>query len=285
MENETLLVLPRDIKFKISKNYPKYWFNGSAIKTIHANTLTSSIPFGERFFVSCVLPHIKKLKNRTQKRNALNFAKQEINHSKEHYRFYLKLVKPHYPKLKVKNYLYQKIFAVIAVLVGSKIRLAMVAAMEHFTAVSGDLYLRHPELLEGLDDNIKMLWQWHFIEEIEHKAVAFDIFHDSGGNYIQRVIGFFLSAFFLSMGFASYYFHMVCYDKLYKSKQFYIDTYQFFWGKHGLIKRLVIPYLRYLLPRFHPNQYSHFEQLTQLSNELMEIDRQLKEKYKAVEIS
>jgi len=134
-------------------------------------------------------------------------------------------------------------------------------------------------LLAGLDDNIKLLWQWHFMEEIEHRAIAFDIFQHCGGNYIQRSIGYFLAAFFLLIGFSSYFLHMICYDKLYLSKSFYREAYQFFFGKIGILRVLFIGYLRYLLPRFHPNQNTYFHSFAARTSLLQLIDKQLKDKY------
>ncbi|MBS0289307.1 MAG: metal-dependent hydrolase [Proteobacteria bacterium] len=243
-----------EVSFKTAKISSRYWFNHSAVQTLHANALTTSIPYGERFFVSCVFASLKRLKNKTLKKKAIHFARQEIRHSKEHFRLYIKAVKPFYPKLKVKNYFYQNLFALVALVVGHKIRLAMVAAMEHFTAKAGEFYLSHPEFFQGVDATITSLWQWHFLEEVEHKAVVFDIFYAIGGNYIQRIAGYFLSAFFLITGFVSYFFHMVAYDKLYQSKQFYIDAFHFFWGEIGILRKLTLPFLSYLAPHFHPNQ-------------------------------
>jgi len=277
MDNTTRTIRARHIRFNISKNHRRYWFNDDPVKTLHANTLTASIPYGEHFFVACVLPHIKSIKDKTFRKNAIHFAKQEMNHSKEHYRLFLKTVKPFYPKLKVKENLYQKVFQVVALLCGAKIRLAMVAAMEHFTAVTGELYIREPELLAGIDERIYLLWQWHFIEEVEHKAVAFDILKSVTNNYFIRATGFFLAASFLMVGFTSAYWHMAIHDKLYKKFSFYKDSFTFFWGKKGLIRRLAWPYLRYLLPSFHPNQTSNPEFTQVLIQNLQQMDKRLQE--------
>ncbi|HRE32941.1 MAG TPA: metal-dependent hydrolase, partial [Candidatus Berkiella sp.] len=259
----------------IGKNHIKYWFNNDPVKTLHANTLTASIPYGEQFFIACVLPHIKNIKDKTMRRNAIQFAKQEQNHSKEHFRLFLKTVKPYYPKLKVKNNLYQKLFQGVALVVGAKVRLAMVAAMEHFTAVTGELYIREPELLSGIDEQIYLLWQWHFIEELEHKAVAFDILKSVSNSYFVRALGFILAASFLMMGFSSTYWHMAIADKLHTKWSFYRRSYQFFWGKSGLLRRLTWPYLRYLLPSFHPNQSTQDAELHHLRERLALIEKQL----------
>ncbi|MGE3319590.1 MAG: metal-dependent hydrolase [Candidatus Berkiella sp.] len=277
MDDATRTIRARNIRFGIGKNHRRYWFNDDPVKTLHANTLTASIPYGEHFFVACVLPHIKHIKDKAVRKNAIHFAKQEMNHSKEHFRLFLKTVKPFYPKLKVKENLYQKVFQVVALLSGAKIRLAMVAAMEHFTAVTGELYIREPELLAGIDERIYLLWQWHFIEEVEHKAVAFDILKSVTRNYFIRATGFILAALFLMMGFSSAYWHMAIHDKLYKKKSFFIDSYQFFLGKKGLIRRLCRPYLRYLLPSFHPNQIGDEAATQALIENLQLIDKRLAE--------
>jgi predicted metal-dependent hydrolase len=37
------------------------------------------------------------------------------------------------------------------------------------------------------------LWEWHALEEIEHKAVAFDLFKEAGGGYFLRIFSAVLS--------------------------------------------------------------------------------------------
>lgn len=275
MDSQTSAIVERNLKFKVPKVKARYWFNGSEVETLHANALNNSIPYGERFFVSAVLPYVKSIKDKTLKKNAIAFIRQEMNHSKEHFRLYLKVVKPFYPKLKIRNVFYQKLFAMIAFMVGGKIRLAMVCAMEHLTAVAGELYLNHPEYFKHVDKKITLLWQWHFIEEIEHKAIAYDIFQSIGGNYLQRLFGFFLTALFFNMCFASCFCHMVCYDKLYNSKRFYVDVFHFFWGKKGIIRQLLLPYLQYLLPFFHPNKSKNRIPLQERIRQLRIIEQQL----------
>ena len=49
-------------------------------------------------------------------------------------------------------------------------------ALEHLTAILADALLSDSRHLAGAPDNIQAMWRWHAIEEIEHKAVAFDTF-------------------------------------------------------------------------------------------------------------
>ena len=70
-----------------------------------------------------------------------------------------------------------------------KIQLAITCAFEHFTALLGGYILRHPEVLATLDEDAAKLWVWHAIEEIEHRAVAFDVYQAVyGDDKIRRRI-------------------------------------------------------------------------------------------------
>ena len=70
-----------------------------------------------------------------------------------------------------------------------KIQLAITCAFEHFTALLGGYILRHPEVLATLDEDAAKLWVWHAIEEIEHRAVAFDVYQAVyGDDKIRRMI-------------------------------------------------------------------------------------------------
>ena len=55
-------------------------------------------------------------------------------------------------------------------------QLAATAALEHFTAIMAHALLSDPRHLEGASPEAARLWRWHAMEEIEHKAVAFDTF-------------------------------------------------------------------------------------------------------------
>lgn len=277
MQNKTPILVTRKFNFKLKKVSKRYWLNDDPIKTLHANTLTTGIPFGERFFVGCVLPYIRALPCPHLRKNAVEFARQEKNHSKEHLKLYLKSVKPFYPKLKVKGSFYQVLSVIIAALVGKKIRLAMVAAIEHYTAVAADYYLSHPDLFKGADDDIIAIWHWHFIEEIEHRQVAFDIFKACKGNYLQRVVGFFLAGFLLIIAFLNCFLHMASYDKLTRQWQFYIDSFHFFWGKGGILRKLAIPFLSYLSPSFHPDKMKEYTSKEERLNRILYIQQQLEE--------
>lgn len=68
-------------------------------------------------------------------------------------------------------------------------RLAIIAAIEHFTAVLGVWILDSAALdRAGADPTMLDLLRWHGAEEVEHRHVAFDLFKHVGGSYVGGVL-------------------------------------------------------------------------------------------------
>jgi predicted metal-dependent hydrolase len=83
-------------------------------------------------------------------------------------------------------------------------RLSTIAAIEHFTAVLGEWILTQSGALDaaGADPAMLDLLRWHGAEEVEHRAVAFDVFEHISGNYIRRVLAMVATVVALTVAFA-----------------------------------------------------------------------------------
>lgn len=69
------------------------------------------------------------------------------------------------------------------------LRVSAIAAIEHLTAVLGDWILNSPGLdAAGADPTMLDLLRWHGAEEVEHRAVAYDLFTHLDGRYHRRVL-------------------------------------------------------------------------------------------------
>jgi predicted metal-dependent hydrolase len=80
-------------------------------------------------------------------------------------------------------------------------RLGIVAAIEHCTAALGGWFLAAraydrpgtagaagtPGSAGAVDPAMLDLLRWHAAEEVEHRAVAFDLYVDQGGGYLERL--------------------------------------------------------------------------------------------------
>jgi hypothetical protein len=139
--------------------------------------------------------------------------------------------------------------------IGLRRKLAASAGLEHFTALVAEAIVSDPRLLEGADPRYAALWRWHAREEIEHRAVAFDL-HQTlypEGAWISRVRAFGASLVLLLALFWSNVWRLAG-DGYERSRlQTMFDIAWFLFGKPGFFRRIALPTLAYLQPGFHPD--------------------------------
>lgn len=68
--------------------------------------------------------------------------------------------------------------------------LAYAEGFESMALAIGEMLIEDREFLfGGAESGVASLVLWHFVEEIEHKNVAYDVFEHVAGNYFRRVYG------------------------------------------------------------------------------------------------
>ena len=83
----------------------------------------------------------------------------------------------------------------------AKLNLAGTAAAEHFTAILADGAFKRG-ILDALHPLMQQLLAWHAAEEIEHKAVAFDVLREVDDSYALRMAGLAYATIMLGMFWA-----------------------------------------------------------------------------------
>ncbi|WP_346913051.1 metal-dependent hydrolase [uncultured Roseibium sp.] len=168
-------IIPRDIHFGISTHSKRHWFDGDLQKTAIVDCFSIALPEGERFFIRSLNHYADRVSDKELGAEIKGYAVQEAFHTREHVDYNKSLAALGYdvdtmeknvcgPLRKMKNPL---------------IRLAVTCAIEHFTATFSFATLRNPALFEGADMRYRRLWVWHALEELEHMAVAIDVFNDA----------------------------------------------------------------------------------------------------------
>lgn len=170
---EAATITPRDLRFGRDPSHvqARWWLNGDPYATALYNALSVTFPKGEAFFIESVKAHRDGAS--TQLAEEIKaFTAQEVMHSREHLAFNRRVVDAGYDTTKL-----DKAVDDILELVRKRrpiINLAATMALEHFTAILARELLLHPEHLDGADKESADMWRWHALEEIEHKAVAYD---------------------------------------------------------------------------------------------------------------
>ncbi|MFF0742680.1 metal-dependent hydrolase [Streptomyces sp. NPDC004111] len=178
------------------KGTPLHWLPGNPFATHTINVLHLLLPAGERWFVHVYQQALPLIKDDRLREDVLGFIGQEAMHSQAH-----DDVLPHLkaqgldptPYTAQVDWLFEKLLGDRTLPPGRARewwlleRIAIIAAIEHYTAFLGDWVLNADELdRRGADPTMLDLLRWHGAEEVEHRSVAFELFQHVDGSYRRR---------------------------------------------------------------------------------------------------
>jgi predicted metal-dependent hydrolase len=133
--------------------------------------------------------------------------------------------------------------------------LALTASLEHLTAIMARRALSAPdEELRRMHPDMAPLWQWHAVEEAEHKAVAFDVLRAVSGRYRLRVAAMLFATFGLFADNLIRWTYFMAKDRKILDPRVWLRTWRFLWGRNGMYRVLIPDYLRWYRRDFHPWQ-------------------------------
>jgi uncharacterized protein len=156
----------------------RHWVRQDAFATALFNAFSAVFPHGEAFMARSVHHWQSQLPDNLAA-DARNFVHQESSHAREHGRMNEVLIDAGYDI----EPLERTIKSFVSLFRGRSEMTCLTATMciEHFTSIIAAETLKNDHHLAGADPELHELWVWHAIEEIEHKAVAFDVW-----NYAAR---------------------------------------------------------------------------------------------------
>jgi uncharacterized protein len=161
----------RDRRISRDELADRYWMRGDPIGTAFYNVLSASFPYTEAFFVET----IRRFRDGVSPKLAeeiVAFVGQEVIHGREHNAFNRLIVASGYDVSEIQARVERRLKAIRAR--PPIVALAATAALEHFTAILAHEALVNPRHLRDSAPEVASLWRWHSLEEIEHKAVAYD---------------------------------------------------------------------------------------------------------------
>jgi hypothetical protein len=166
---------------------PRHWFADSAAATHVANGVNLLFPAGERFFVRAVKHYLDRVDDAQLAADVRGFFGQEGRHANAHEKFFEALRAQGYD---VDRFLaaYERASAAIERASPPALRLAVTVALEHFTAIMAEDALAGGALAHA-HPTMRRLLEWHAVEELEHKAVAFDVLRAVRPSYALRLAG------------------------------------------------------------------------------------------------
>ncbi|MFC1680403.1 metal-dependent hydrolase [Pseudomonadota bacterium] len=238
----------------ISLEIPRYWHSDGAFATHFLNAFSSTLPFGEAFFVRSVLYYQDRVISRDHLERVRGFSCQEAQHLRVHAEHVDLLLAQGYTGLAIRNRISERAarwlnrrFPLLS--------LSMTAAFEHLTAILAHRVLSDPHLLIGkMHSDMALLWRWHALEEIEHKAVAFEVLKQVAPGHTKRVLTMVFSTLFLSIELLDRLFYLLWKDRLLFKATTWSSGYQFLFAGRGFLRGLSSNYLLWFRPSFHPDR-------------------------------
>jgi predicted metal-dependent hydrolase len=239
---------------------PRHWFDGDPVVTHFLNALSCSFPDGEQFFIDSVRFFQDRVEDGARRRDIAGFAGQEKMHALEHTTFNRFLARHGYGPI-----LDEAQATARALLRGARIRftsheqLAATAALEHITAILANGLLADERVIGAIHPNVRPLWMWHAIEEIEHKAIAYDVYQDVDGRPGQRKALLVLGTLFLAAFTFVYTGKLLARDGALREPWVIARGLWRLFGPEGVITRTIPDYLDFFADDFHPWQHANAE--------------------------
>jgi predicted metal-dependent hydrolase len=184
----------RKVQFAYPEGITAHWNPRRPEWSQVVNAASLLMPYLEPFLIETIREAIPEIADPELRAEAQAYLGQEAHHFKQHRRFNDLLLARGYESLRAHE---QQLVADYARLRERPLafRLAYAAGFETMALGLGHMLVRYREFFfKDADPNVSSLVLWHFVEELEHKRAAFDVYQAVVGSYWQRVAGLFYAA-------------------------------------------------------------------------------------------
>jgi len=248
-------VIPRNRQYDIACSLKGDWFDGHPFKTAWFNAMSITFPLGEKFFIDSVRHFSGEIDDPKLIDDIRGFCGQEGFHRREHERYNQALCHLRGYDLAYLTERLQKNIELGNKYMSPLEQLAATAAFEHITAIMAESALAEDNpMVNRVDGAMRELWDWHAAEEMEHKAVAFDVYRAVGGSEKMRKSAMRKATLFLLMDVMVGLLHMLRRDGKLWNLRLWGQGWAFLFFKGGILRRVWPAYREYFKEGFHPWQ-------------------------------
>lgn len=249
-------IVPREkLDFDLGGDIPKYWFGGDAFKSRYFDAMSTIFPEGERYFISCVRDYRDQVSDPKLLAEIKDFMRQEGQHGIVHSQYNNRLKAQGIDVDALERFTHNMLFNVLRKYLPKKQTLAETAAAEHMTAIMAHSFFEKKEVLAQADPRMRAMYAWHAMEEMEHKAVAFDVLQKvAKAGYLRRTFALIMVTFLFNINVAlttRYMLKVDGFSRWQRMKMFAKGAWWLF-GIGGLYTRMIPSYLSFFKPGFHP---------------------------------
>lgn len=250
-----LIPVRRNLSFHLPHHRISNWNAGGTHWTHFLNTLSVFFPAGERFFIQSVRHYRDRISDPQLKQAVAAFIGQEAFHTREHEDYNQAMTEAGLHADQMEKAV-EELLALAQARLPRPLQLAVTVSLEHLTAMMAELVLTDEYFFKGSDPRFHALWQWHAMEETEHKGVAYDVYEQAVGTgpvaYAMRTGTFLAANLVFWTLFYRYYVKVLNADGELLNLRGWLTSLNYQFGPQGLLSRMVPEWLDFFRPGFHP---------------------------------
>ena len=256
LHNAKELVAREKLDFGLDGELPRWWYENNPYKSRLIDALQAAFPDGERYFISCVRAFREQTTDPKLLAEIKTFIRQEGQHGIVHSKYNQRLreqgmdIDAIVDFINANNNFHTKHFS-------KEYNLALTAAFEHFTAMLAEIFFVSKKTMENADPKLRAMMAWHAVEEMEHKAVAYDVMQQVAKvGYFKRCAAMLHVTLFLSYLTIRFTNRLLKNDGFSFGKRMWMMAKCRWWlfGYKGIISSHLGTLLAYFKPGFHPWQ-------------------------------
>jgi predicted metal-dependent hydrolase len=173
----------RPLNFEAVSGDRLVWSRTCPEFSVFLNALALHVPYFERYLIVAMRAAREQVAEPGLLRDITAIIGQEAHHSKNFIQVNAALVQ-RYPGLAAVDAQAKAQFAERAQTDSLKRLVGFTAGYETFTFLAGMIILQnYGKWFADSDPVLKALWVWHQVEEVEHGAVAFEVYHSLYGEH------------------------------------------------------------------------------------------------------
>ena len=249
--SDKININPRRMSFPFEQMKAKYWFDNNSLLTSYFAALSAVFPPGEQNFIDSVRHYRGQIKDEALLEQIRGFIGQEGHHSHQHKIANKKLDELGLNASRIEAHLEGDIKKIVSKLSPQQ-QLASTVCMEHITAILAEYALTHPHMTEPMHPAVRELIMWHAVEEIEHKAVAFDVYQQCVGDDKLLRKAMVINTIEFVTRITCYQVAILYWDRKIPNLRDIKGAATFFFGKEGVYRKLAKPFKAFFREDFHP---------------------------------
>ena len=169
----------------------KAWWNVARPEFSHVvNAASLAMPFLEPYLIDTVRKAKEKITDPQLLKDVDLYIGQESTHFRQHQQFNKRLADLGYRSVPALEQILKADYETLARTRSFTFNAAYAEGFEAMALTIGHMLVEEREyLFGGADPAVSSLILWHFVEEIEHKCVTYDVLKALDGRYLWRIYG------------------------------------------------------------------------------------------------